>query len=62
MSFDERIAAAESQGLIRGGCGRLTDAARGYRTGSAHDIVTARDARTARQVLHVVMQDLNPGR
>lgn len=62
MSFGDRIAAAEQRGLIRGGCARLTPAAREYRALGESNIVTARDARVARQVLHVVMRDLDPGR
>ena len=61
--FDERIAAAEQAGLIRGGCARLPPIARAYRTVEPRSmIVTAREAKVARQVLHVVMRDLNPGR
>jgi hypothetical protein len=60
-SFDARIAAAERSGLIRGGCSRLPAIARAYRDGEP-PVVTARDAKVARQVLHVVMRDLNPGR
>jgi hypothetical protein len=61
--FDERIAAAEQAGLIRGGCARLPPIARAYRTVEPTAmIVTAREAKVARQVLHVVMRDLNPGR
>jgi hypothetical protein len=62
MSFAERIAAAEQRGLIRGGCARLPDVARDYRIAGEAAIVTQRDARVARQVLHVVMRDLDPGR
>lgn len=61
--FDERIAAAEQAGVIRGGCGRLPPVARAYRDVDPTSlIVTAREAKVARQVLHVVMRDLNPGR
>jgi hypothetical protein len=60
-SFDARIAAAEKSGLIRGGCSRLPAIARAYRDGET-PVVTAREAKVARQVLHVVMRDLNPGR
>jgi len=60
-SFDARIAAAEKSGLIRGGCSRLPAIARSYRDGET-PVVTAREAKVARQVLHVVMRDLNPGR
>ena len=63
MSFDERIATAEQSGLIRGGCARLPPIARAYRIVSEADaVIGERDARLARQVLHVVMRDLNPGR
>jgi hypothetical protein len=64
-SFDERIAAAEKAGLIRGGCARLPAVARAYRDhGDNANIVTIseRDARLAGQVLNVIMRDLNPGR
>jgi len=63
MSFDERISAAERANLIRGGCARLPAVARAYRdaNGSRH-MVTAQDAKITRQVLHVVMRDLDPGR
>jgi hypothetical protein len=62
LSFADRIAAAEQLGLIRGGCARLPDAARNYRVPGAAAVVTQRDARVARQVLHVVLRDLDPGR
>jgi hypothetical protein len=69
LSFEERIAAAEESGLIRGGCARLPAVARNYRDLAGEDgelrgepRVSARDARLAGQVLHVVMRDLNPGR
>jgi hypothetical protein len=63
LSFDARIAAAESSGLIRGGCARLPPIARAYRIAAETDAdISERDARLARQVLHVVMRDLNPGR
>ena len=63
LGFGERIAAAEKNGLIRGGCARLPAVARAYRDAdSTTIIVTAREAKVARQVLHVVMRDLNPGR
>jgi hypothetical protein len=68
-SFDARIAAAEQAGLIRGGCARLPALARSYReridaNGTLPDdaTVTARDARVTRQVLEVVIRDLDPGR
>ena len=61
LSFEDRIAAAERAGLIRGACARLPAAARTYRDGGDR-IVVERDARVAGQVLHVVMRDLNPGR
>lgn len=63
MSFADRVAAAEQRGLIRGGCARLPGVARDYRAASETDlVVTQRDARVTRQVLHVVMRDLDPGR
>jgi hypothetical protein len=68
-SFDARIANAERAGLIRGGCGRLPPAARRYAElvtpdgEISRDVqISERDARTAVQVLHVVMRDLDPGR
>lgn len=61
QSFDERIAAAERAGLIRGACARLPEVARRYR--DENDLVVVeRDARVAGQVLHAVMRDLDPGR
>jgi hypothetical protein len=69
LTFEARIAAAERAGLIRGGCARLPASARAYRDAAGVDgasgSVTAlseRDAKIARQVLHVVMRDLDPGR
>jgi hypothetical protein len=63
LSFDERIAAAEAAGLIRGGCARLPASARRYRDRSSDAApLTIRDAEVVRQVLHVVMRDLDPGR
>jgi hypothetical protein len=68
-SFERRIAAAESAGLIRGGCSRLPPVARGYRDLTdaegelrANPPVSEREARVAGQVLQVVMRDLDPGR
>ena len=68
-SFDARITAAETAGLIRSGCARLPAQARNYRDLTDADgelragaSVTERDARITSQVLHVVMRDLNPGR
>ena len=69
-SFERRIAVAEKVGLIRGGCARLPASARAYRDaanvdgapGSAIATISERDAKVARQVLHVVMRDLDPGR
>ena len=61
-SFEQRIAAAEQAGLIRGGCARLPAAARAYRDAPIGAAVTERDARLAAQVLRVVMRDLDPGR
>jgi hypothetical protein len=64
--FGERIEAAEEAGLIRGGCRRLPPVARAYRDAAVSAVeagnVSQRDARVARQVLHVVMRDLDPGR
>lgn len=69
MSFDARIAAAERAGVIRGGCARLPAVARRYRELTDGDgaprpdvTVSEREARTAGQVLVVVMRDLDPGR
>jgi hypothetical protein len=74
-SFNLRLAVAERAGLIRGGCARLPAVARTHRdhTDANNDAinddrsgpnatVTERDARQVRQVLHVVMRDLDPGR
>ena len=68
-TFDARIAAAESAGMIRSECARLPPTARRYRELSGPDgelpadaIVTAREARATSQVLQMVMRDLNPGR
>ena len=69
MTFEARIAEAERARLIRGGCARLPPVARRYR--DLTDVhgelrpdaaVSEREARTADQVLHVVMRDLDPGR
>ena len=61
--FEERIAAAERAGLIRGGCARLPKLARTYRDVAESDgAVSERDATVVRQVLHIVMRDLDPGR
>ena len=67
LSFSERIAQAEQAGLIRGGCARLPPVARAYRDSEPDEsgsrpAVSERDARLARQVLHVIMRDLDPGR
>ena len=69
MTFSARITAAERAGLIRGGCARLPPVARAYRDGVEADAargpaasISERDAKLARQVLHVVMRDLDPGR
>jgi hypothetical protein len=68
-SFETRIAAAERSGLIRSGCARLPPVARKYRDLADADgalrpdvTISEREARLARQVLHVVMRDLDPGR
>ena len=62
--FETRLALAESLGLIRGGWARLPAVARTYREDDkfGDGAITERDARTAGQVLNVVMRDLNPGR
>ena len=62
LSFDERIAAAEAAGLIRGGCARLPAVARAYRSDDSHASIYEHDAKVTRQVLRVVMRDLDPGR
>jgi hypothetical protein len=66
-SFNDRLAVAERAGIIRGGCARLPEIARKYRDltdadGNPQLIVTERDAQRTKQVLHVVMRDLDPGR
>jgi hypothetical protein len=61
-TFAARIAAAERAGLIRGGCARLPAVARTYRDLAPDAAVSERDAKVARQVLNVVMRDLDPGR
>jgi hypothetical protein len=68
-SFEARLAVAQSAGLIRGGCARLPAVARSYRdftdaNGESHTraTVSEREAQLTRQVLHVVMRDLDPGR
>jgi hypothetical protein len=68
-SFETRLVVAEKAGLIRSGAARLPDAARRYRDridtegkGISHGIVSEGDARRTRQVLHVIMRDLDPGR
>jgi hypothetical protein len=68
-SFERRIAEAEREGIIRGGCARLPPAARTYRnlTDDHGQVrtdadVSEREARIAGQVLRVVMRDLDPGR
>jgi hypothetical protein len=67
--FETRLAVAERAGVIRGGCARLPAIARTYRdhadangTSVPKTEVSERDARVTRQVLHVVMRDLDPGR
>jgi hypothetical protein len=62
MSFNDRIAAAEAAGLIRGGCARLPAAARAYRDADQPAAISEREATVTRQVLRVVMRDLDPGR
>ncbi len=68
-SFETRLAVAEKSGLIGGGCARLPAIARTYRDQIDSNeerglkaTVSDRDARLARQVLRVVMRDLDPGR
>jgi len=61
-SFETRLTVAERAGLIRGGCARLPEVARGYRESGARAEASERDARVAGQVLRVVMRDLDPGR
>jgi len=66
-SFETRLRVVENVGLIRGGCARLPAAARNYREliseqHGSQMAISERDARVTRQVLHVVMRDLNPGR
>jgi hypothetical protein len=67
-SLDARIEAAEHEGLIGRGCARLPRAARSYREFALGDgnapavAISERDARVARQVLLVVLRDLDPGR
>jgi hypothetical protein len=65
-SFETRLAAAERAGLIRSGAARLPAMARAYRDnpeeGGSHGTVSERDAKTAGQVLNVIMRDLDPGR
>lgn len=65
-SFNTRLAVAEKAGLIRSGCARLPAVARAYRDqGEREDgvlEVSERDARVTRQVLNVIMKDLDPGR
>lgn len=69
LSFDARIAAAGTAGVIRGGCARLPPVARRYRELTDGDgtlrpdvTVSEREARLAGQVLRVVMRDLDPSR
>jgi hypothetical protein len=62
MTFGERIAAAEAAGLIRGGCARLPASARSYRDLPTEAVVSEREAKIVRQVLNVVIRDLDPGR
>jgi hypothetical protein len=69
LSFDQRIDAAERAGLIRGGCARLPAVARRYRdladvaaAAASEAPVSERDARVTRQVLNIVMRDLDPSR
>ena len=68
-TFDARIEAAEREGLVGRGCARLPAVARSYRDlagGEGHvraaATISERDTRVARQVLLVVMRDLDPSR
>jgi len=68
-SFETRLVVAERMGLIRSGWVRLPAVARTHRDPSSTDgensakaTVSEGDARRARQVLQVVMRDLDPGR
>jgi len=61
-TFDARIAAAERAGLIGGGCARLPASARTYRDLAPGTAVSEREAKVVRQVLNVVLRDLDPGR
>jgi hypothetical protein len=66
-SFNDRLGVAERARIIRGGCARLPEIARMYREitdadGNPQLTVTERDAVRTKQVLHVVMKDLDPGR
>jgi len=67
--FATRIAIAERAGLISQGCARLPLAAREYRERSeagadvsSDGSISARDAKLASDVLHVILRDLAPGR
>ena len=67
--FGTRIAVAERAGIISRGCARLPGVAREYRAlldaqgETAEDtFISARDARLASDVLHVILRDLAPGR
>jgi hypothetical protein len=71
--FDARIEAAEREGLIGRGCARLPAVARSYRdlaggedharaAATAAATISERDTRVVRQVLLVVMRDLDPTR
>jgi hypothetical protein len=66
---EARLAVAERAGLISKAWARLPEIARRYRELSnaggepdPHAAVSERDARQARQVLQIVMRDLDPGR
>ena len=62
-SFDARLEAAQTAGLIRNSVARLPPVARAYRDeAEAEPIVVEGDARTTAQVLRTVMRDLDPGR
>jgi len=66
-SFATRLSVAEKAGLIRSGAARLSAAARAYRDhaegkSTSDRTASERDAKTAGQVLRVIMRDLDPGR
>jgi hypothetical protein len=67
--FATRIAIAERARLISAACARLPEAARQYRTLlnacgeiAADAAVSTREAKLTRDVLHIILRDLAPGR